>query len=84
MSKADRTRQFLIAQTAPVCTTLGYAGTALAHLAAVTELTMGAPTWPAGPLRSAPPCPGGWGNLAGAGPPSSLLPCKPAGLTSGR
>jgi TetR/AcrR family transcriptional repressor of nem operon len=42
MSKAERTRQFIIEQTAPVFNKLGYAGTSLADLTAATGLTKGA------------------------------------------
>jgi TetR/AcrR family transcriptional repressor of nem operon len=42
MSKAERTRQFIIEQTAPVFNKQGYAGTSLADLMAATGLTKGA------------------------------------------
>jgi TetR/AcrR family transcriptional repressor of nem operon len=42
MSKAERTRQFIIEQTAPVFNKQGYAGTSLADLTAATGLTKGA------------------------------------------
>jgi TetR/AcrR family transcriptional repressor of nem operon len=42
MSKAERTRQFIIEQTAPVFNKLGYAGTSLTDLTAATGLTKGA------------------------------------------
>jgi len=42
MSKAERTRAFIIQQTAPVFNTHGYAGTSLTHLTKATGLTKGA------------------------------------------
>ena len=42
MSKAERTRQFIIEQTAPVFNKQGYAGTSLNDLTAATGLTKGA------------------------------------------
>jgi TetR/AcrR family transcriptional repressor of nem operon len=42
MSKAERTRQFIIEQTAPVFNKLGYAGTSISDLTAATGLTKGA------------------------------------------
>ncbi|QMW03510.1 TetR/AcrR family transcriptional regulator [Spirosoma foliorum] len=41
LSKAERTRQFIIEKTAPVFNTKGYAGTSLADLTEVTGLTKG-------------------------------------------
>lgn len=42
MSKAERTRQFIIEQTAPVFNKQGYAGTSITDLTAATGLTKGA------------------------------------------
>jgi len=42
MSKAERTRQFIIEQTAPVFNKQGYVGTSLSDLTAATGLTKGA------------------------------------------
>lgn len=42
MSKAERTRQFIIERTAPVFNKLGYAGTFLHDLTEATGLTKGA------------------------------------------
>jgi TetR/AcrR family transcriptional repressor of nem operon len=42
MTKAERTRQFIIEQTAPVFNKQGYAGTSLNDLTAATGLTKGA------------------------------------------
>jgi AcrR family transcriptional regulator len=42
MSKAERTRQFIIEQTAPIFNKQGYAGTSLNDLTAATGLTKGA------------------------------------------
>jgi TetR/AcrR family transcriptional repressor of nem operon len=42
MSKAERTRQFIIEQTAPVFNKQGYAGTSLTDLTTATGLTKGA------------------------------------------
>lgn len=42
MSKAERTRQFIIEQTAPVFNAKGYAGTSLNDMITVTGLTKGA------------------------------------------
>jgi TetR/AcrR family transcriptional repressor of nem operon len=42
MSKAERTRQFIIEQTAPIFNKQGYAGTSLHDLTAATGLTKGA------------------------------------------
>jgi TetR/AcrR family transcriptional repressor of nem operon len=42
MSKAERTRQFIIEQTAPVFNKQGYAGTSMNDLTAATGLTKGA------------------------------------------
>jgi len=42
MSKAERTRQFIIEQTAPVFNKQGYAGTSINDLTAATGLTKGA------------------------------------------
>lgn len=42
MSKAERTRQFIIERTAPVFNKLGYAGTSLSDLVEATGLTKGA------------------------------------------
>ncbi|KAA9339500.1 TetR/AcrR family transcriptional regulator [Hymenobacter busanensis] len=42
MSKAERTRQFIIEQTAPIFNKLGYAGTSMSDLTAATGLTKGA------------------------------------------
>ncbi|MUV04812.1 TetR family transcriptional regulator [Flavobacterium rakeshii] len=41
MSKADRTRQFIIEKTAPIFNRKGYAGTSLADLTEATGLTKG-------------------------------------------
>lgn len=41
MSKAERTRQFIIEKTAPVFNTKGYAGTSLSDMMDVTGLTKG-------------------------------------------
>lgn len=41
LSKSERTKQFIIEQTAPVFNEKGYAGTSLSHLTAVTGLTKG-------------------------------------------
>jgi AcrR family transcriptional regulator len=41
MTKAERTRQFIIEQTAPVFNQQGFAGTSLTHLQAATGLTKG-------------------------------------------
>lgn len=41
MGKADKTRQFIIAQTAPLFNTKGYAATTLSDITAVTGLTKG-------------------------------------------
>ncbi|ULT41575.1 TetR/AcrR family transcriptional regulator [Niabella defluvii] len=41
MSKAEKTRQFIVAQTAPVFNEKGYAGTSLADLTNATGLTKG-------------------------------------------
>ncbi|PJJ59487.1 TetR/AcrR family transcriptional regulator [Hymenobacter chitinivorans] len=42
MSKAERTRQFIIEQTAPIFNRQGYAGTSLSDLTLATGLTKGA------------------------------------------
>lgn len=42
MSKAERTRQFIIEQTAPIFNKMGYAGTSLNDLTTATGLTKGA------------------------------------------
>lgn len=42
MSKAERTRQFIIEQTAPIFNKQGFAGTSLSDLTAATGLTKGA------------------------------------------
>lgn len=42
MSKAERTRQFIIEKTAPIFNARGYAGTALADIVDATGLTKGA------------------------------------------
>lgn len=42
MSKAERTRQFIIEQTAPIFNKQGYAGTSMNDLTAATGLTKGA------------------------------------------
>lgn len=42
MSKAERTRQFIIEQTAPVFNKQGYVGTSISDLTAATGLTKGA------------------------------------------
>jgi TetR/AcrR family transcriptional repressor of nem operon len=42
MSKAERTRQFIIEQTAPIFNKQGYAGTSLSDLTTATGLTKGA------------------------------------------
>ncbi|RZL99390.1 MAG: TetR/AcrR family transcriptional regulator, partial [Pedobacter sp.] len=41
-SKAERTRQLIIEQTAPIFNTKGYAGTSMNDLTAATGLTKGA------------------------------------------
>src|ERR1700755_3157815 len=41
MSKADRTRQFIIEKTAPLFNTKGYAGTSLTDMIEATGLTKG-------------------------------------------
>jgi len=41
MSKAERTKAFIIEKTAPVFNTYGYAGTSLSHLANATGMTKG-------------------------------------------
>lgn len=42
LSKADKTRQYILARTAPVFNTKGFEGTSLADLTATTGLTKGA------------------------------------------
>lgn len=41
LSKAERTKQFIVEKTAPVFNARGYAGTSLAHLTEATGLTKG-------------------------------------------
>jgi TetR/AcrR family transcriptional repressor of nem operon len=41
LSKADRTRQYIVEKTAPVFNRLGYAGTSLNDMVAATGLTKG-------------------------------------------
>src|SRR6185436_8961099 len=41
MSKAQRTRQFIVEQTAPIFNVKGYAGTSVSDMTAATGLTKG-------------------------------------------